>query len=86
MVSQPPGECSQLPFAEVRVPRRPYTAPALADDRANKNTPGVTRRGHLENMERETGSRGPAQLAKRLRLRRREPATLSLGNRPDRKK
>ena len=29
--------------------------------------------------------RGPALLAKRLRLRRREPATLSLGNRPDRK-
>jgi len=46
---------TDLSFADFGGPRRPYTAPALADDRANENAPGGSDRGHLENMERETG-------------------------------
>ena len=49
-------------------PKRPYTAPALPDDDANKNAPDRSGRGHWENLERETGI---------------EPATLSLGREPD---
>ena len=59
-----PQEETDLSFADFGGPRRPYTAPALLDDRANKNTPGVTSRGHSQILERETGI---------------EPATLSLG-------
>ena len=69
-IPQPPGECSRLSFADFGGPRRPYTAPALADDLPNKNTPDVTSRGHYQNVERETGF---------------EPATLSLGSRSKRK-
>ena len=65
-----PQEETDLLFAEFGGPRRPYTAPARADDRANKNTPGLSDRGHYQNVERETGL---------------EPATLSLGRRSRRK-
>jgi len=66
-----PQEETDLSFADFGGPRRPYTAPALADNRANKNTPGLTDRGRSQILERETGIK---------------PATLSLGNRPDPKK
>ena len=58
-------EETDLSFADFGGPRRPVTAPARADDRANENTPGGSRRGHSQIMERETGL---------------EPATLSLGS------
>ena len=61
-----PQEETDLSFADFGGPRRPYTAPALADDRANKNTPCLSDRGRSQILERETG---------------REPATLSLGRR-----
>ena len=60
-----PQEEVDLSFAESSVLKRPYTAPALSDDRANKNTPGLTGRGRSQILERETGI---------------EPATLSLGS------
>ena len=59
-----PQEETDLSFADFGGPRRPYTAPARANDRANENAPDVTSRGHYQNVERETGL---------------EPATLSLG-------
>ena len=58
-----PDEAPDLSFADFGGPRRPYTAPARADDRANKNTPGLSDRGRYQNLERETGI---------------EPATLTL--------
>ena len=60
-----PQEETDLSFADFGGPRRPYAAPALADDRASKNPPGLSDRGHSQIMERETGL---------------EPATLSLGS------
>ena len=57
-------EETDLSFADFDGPRRPYTAPALADELPNENAPDVTSRGRYQNMERETGL---------------EPATLSLG-------
>ena len=51
-------EETDLSFADFGGPRRPYTAPALADDRANKNTPGRSDRGRYQNLERETGLAG----------------------------
>ena len=48
-------EQTDLSFAEFGGPRRPVTAPARADDRANENTPGLSDRGRSENLARETG-------------------------------
>ena len=50
-----PQEETDLSFADFGGPRRPYTAPARADDRANKNTPGLSDRGRYQNVEREIG-------------------------------
>ena len=60
-----PEEEENLSFAEVGVPRRPDTALSDSSGPATENAPGVTGRGHWENLERETGL---------------EPATLSLGS------
>ena len=60
-----PQEETDLSFADFGGPKRPYPAPAVSDTAPNKNTPGLSDRGHSENMERETGF---------------EPATLSLGS------
>ena len=59
-----PQEETDLSFADFDGPRRPYTAPALADELPNENAPGGTHRGRYQNLERETGL---------------EPGTLSLG-------
>ena len=66
-----PQEETDLSFADFGGPRRPYTAVAKSESDPNQNAPGGSRRGHSQIMERETGI---------------EPATLSLGNRPDPKK
>ncbi len=60
-----PQEEVDLSFAEISVPKRPYTALPHSSKSPNKNTPDLSGRGHLEKMERETGL---------------EPATLSLGS------
>mgnify|MGYP004205206049 CR=1 FL=1 len=65
-----PQEETDLSFADSGGTKRPYTAPALADELPNENAPGVTSRGRYQNVERETGL---------------EPATLSLGRRSRRK-
>ena len=66
-----PQEETDLSFADFGGSKRQYTAVAGSPDAPNKNTPGLNDRGHWEKMERETGI---------------EPATLSLGDRPDPKK
>ena len=69
----PDGE-SDVSFANFGLgdgSKRLYPAPGDPGFPPNKNTPGLSDRGHWEMIERETGL---------------EPATLSLGNRPDPKK
>jgi hypothetical protein len=61
-----PQEEVDLSFAEISVPKRPYTALPHSSKSPNKNTPDLSGRGRYEIMERETGL---------------EPATLSLRNR-----
>ena len=58
-------EETDLSFADFGGSRRQYTAVAKSESDPNKNTPGLSDRGHWEKMERETGL---------------EPATLSLGS------
>ena len=60
-----PQEETDLSFADFDGTRRHYTAPTVSDTAPNKNTPGLSDRGHWGKMERETGF---------------EPATLSLGS------
>ena len=64
-------EETDLSFAEFGGSRRQYTAVAKSESDPNENALGLTSRGRYQNVERETGL---------------EPATLSLGNRPDPKK
>ena len=52
----------------------------------NEKTPSRNTVTGLRNHGARDRVRGPAKLAMRLRLRRREPATLSLGNRSKGKK
>ena len=69
-----PDEESDVSFANFGLgdgSKRLYPAPGDPGSPTNENTPGVTDRGRYQNLERETGI---------------EPATLSLGNRPDPKK
>ena len=75
----PTERCSQNPnarclriitFAAFGGAKWLYPAPGDPGFPPNKNTPGVTSRGHSQIMERETGI---------------EPATLSLGRRSRRK-
>ena len=66
-----PDEDPDLSFGEFGGSERLYPAPGDPGSPPNKNAPGVTSRGRYQILERETGI---------------EPATLSLGNRPDPKK
>jgi len=61
-----PQEETDLSFADFGGPKRPYTAPPLDGDITDENTPAASGRGHLENLEHETGI---------------EPATLTLARR-----
>ena len=63
-----PDEESDVSFANFGLgdgSKRLYPAPGDPGSPPNKNTPGGSRRGHSQIMERETGI---------------EPATLSLGS------
>ena len=64
-----PGEEPDLSFAEftdrilphlavIGVPKRFYTAPAGSADGGSENAPGLSHRGRLQIMERETGFPG----------------------------
>jgi hypothetical protein len=59
-----PDEAPDLSFAEFGGTKRLYPAPGDPGSPPNKNTPGLSDRGHSQILERETGI---------------EPATLSLG-------
>ena len=68
-----PDEESDVSFANFGLgdgSKRLYPAPGDGPPTQNKNTPGGSRRGRYQNVERETGL---------------EPATLSLGRRSRRK-
>ena len=50
-----PQEETDLSFADFGGSRRQYTAVAKSESDPNKNTPGLSGRGHSQIMERETG-------------------------------
>ena len=62
-----PQEKTDLSFAEFGGSRRPYTAVAKSESDPNKNTPGLSDRGHSQIMERETGIASAVRLCRTAR-------------------